>query len=50
MKPRNGLQTRLSGNFLAMMPHLFSYIKMISDYQGGEHSLRTVQAGEERPQ
>lgn len=44
--PRNGPETGLSGNILALMPHLFSWIKMFSDYQGSEHTLRTVQAGE----
>lgn len=37
--PRNGLETGLSGNFLALMPDLFRWIKMVSDYQGSEHTL-----------
>lgn len=39
VSPRNGLETGLSGNFLALMPDLFRWIKMISDYQGSEHTL-----------
>lgn len=45
--PCKGLETGLSGNFLTLMPNLFRWIKMISDYQGSEHTLRRVQAGED---